>query len=540
MKKLFATLSIMLIIQGCAWRGDTVAAHDPLDDFGPMLAAASEESNISLLCGDTDWPEKRPEAQAVIGADLWQRLRDGFQLDLDLDNARITAERNWLIRNPQYIERVTTRAQRYLHHIVERAEAKQVPLEMALLPIVESAFDPFAYSHGRASGPWQFIPSTGKAFGLTQDYWYDGRRDILASTDAALEYLSRLANRFNGDWELALAAYNSGGGTVSKAIRRNQQRGRSTDYWSLELPRETRAYVPKLIAISQIVRDPEHYGLSLQPIANSPYFAVVDTGGQLDLQLAADMSATDVDEIYYLNAGYSRWSTPPAGPHRLLVPIARAAELEQKLAALPAEQRLRWQQYKVVSGDTLGTIAQRFNTTVSALQKNNDLRGNIIVIGQQLLIPQPAANAQAYPLSADNRLAAKQNQAQPGRTKTEYHVKSGDSLWTIAQRHKVGVKELAKWNGMAPGDTLSVGRKLVVWNQPAAAAVMATTAPSSARPEMIRRVNYAVRRGDSLHVIANRFNVSVNQIASWNKLNTSRYLQPGQRLTLYVDVRHAP
>lgn len=539
MKKLFATLGLVLIIQGCALRGDAIAEHDPLDEFGPMLAAAADEGNIALLCGDTDWPEALPESQIVVGEDLWKRLREGFSLDLDLDNARITAERNWLIRNPQYIERVTTRAQRYLYHIVERAEAKQVPLEMALLPVVESAFDPFAYSHGRASGPWQFIPSTGKAFGLNQDYWYDGRRDILASTDAALEYLSRLARRFNGDWELALAAYNSGGGTVSKAIRRNKQRGRATDYWSLELPRETRAYVPKLIALSQIVRDPERYGLTLQPIANTPYFAVVDTGGQLDLQLAADMSATDVNEIYYLNAGYSRWSTPPSGPHRLLVPIARAAELEAKLASLPAEQRLRWQQYKVVSGDTLGTVAQRFNTTVSALQRNNDLRGNIIVIGQQLLIPQPAANAQAYSLSADNRLAAKQNKAPPGRSKTEYRVKNGDSLWLIAQRHKVGVRELAKWNGMAPGDTLSVGRKLVIWSS-ATTSTAAVTPPTSERPEMIRRVHYAVRRGDSLHLIANRFNLSVNQIASWNKLNTSRYLQPGQRLTLFVDVRHAP
>lgn len=501
-----------------------------------MLAAASEEGNIALLCGDTDWPETRPESLPLTGTDLWQRLRSGFSLNLDIDNPRITAERNWLIRNPQYIERVTTRAQRYLYHIVERAEAKQVPLEMALLPIVESAFDPFAYSHGRASGPWQFIPSTGKAFGLNQDYWYDGRRDILASTDAALEYLSRLAKRFNGDWELALAAYNSGGGTVSKAIRRNTQQQRPTDYWNLQLPRETRAYVPKLIAISQIVRDPERYGVTLQPIANAPYFAVVDTGGQLDLQLAADMSSTDVNEIYYLNAGYSRWSTPPAGPHRLLVPVARATELEQKLASLPAEQRLRWQQYTIVSGDTLGGIAKRFNTTVTALQQSNNLRGNTIVVGRQLLIPQPAANAEAYRLSADNRLEAKQSQGPAGRSKIEYRVQSGDSLWTISRHHNVTTQELAKWNGMAPGDTLSVGRNLVIWTR----SNVAATAPVSDRPEMVRRVNYSVRRGDSLHRIANRFNVSVGQIASWNKLNTSRYLRPGQQLTLFVDVRHAP
>lgn len=537
MKKITLLLGTALLLNACATRGPSVAEHDPLDDLGPMLAAAAEEGNMALLCGDSGEPELAPEALPVTGNDLWERLRSGFALDIDRDDARITAERNWLIRNPQYIERVTTRAQRYLYHIVERAEAKQVPLELALLPIVESAFDPFAYSHGRASGPWQFIPSTGRAFGLTQNYWYDGRRDILASTDAALDYLTRLANRFNGDWELALASYNAGGGTVSKAITRNKRRNRATDYWSLELPRETRAYVPKLIAISQIVRDPQRYGLSLQPIANQPYFGVVDTGGQIDLQLAADMAGVDINELYYLNAGYSRWSTPPSGPHRLLVPISRAEALSLALADLPAEQRLRWQQYTISSGDTLGGIAKRFNTTIDALKATNNLRNNVIVAGRTLLIPQPGANANSYKLSEDNRLQAKQSQGPAGGLRIEYTVRSGDSLWTIARRHDVGVRELAKWNGMAPGDTLSVGRSLVIWSKSATAGHSPQTGD---RPEMIRKVNYAVRRGDSLHRIANRFNVSVNQIAGWNNLNTSRYLRPGQKLKLYVDVRHAP
>ena len=537
MKKITLLLGTALLLNACATRGPGVAEHDPLDDLGPMLAAAAEEGNLALLCGDSGEPELAPEALPVTGNDLWQRLRSGFALDLDRDDARITAERNWLIRNPQYIERVTTRAQRYLYHIVERAEAKQVPLELALLPIVESAFDPFAYSHGRASGPWQFIPSTGRAFGLTQNYWYDGRRDILASTDAALDYLTRLANRFNGDWELALASYNAGGGTVSKAITRNKHRNRPTDYWNLELPRETRAYVPKLIAISQIVRDPQRYGLSLQPIANQPYFSVVDTGGQIDLQLAADMAGVDINELYYLNAGYSRWSTPPSGPHRLLVPISRAEPLSLALADLPAEKRLRWQQYTISSGDTLGGIAKRFNTTIDALKATNNLRNNVIVAGRTLLIPQPGANANSYKLSEENRLQAKQSQGPAGGSRIDYTVRSGDSLWTIARRHDVGVRELAKWNGMAPGDTLSVGRSLVIWSK---SATVSNSPQIGDRPEMIRKVNYAVRRGDSLHRIANRFNVSVNQIAGWNNLNTSRYLRPGQKLKLYVDVRHAP
>jgi membrane-bound lytic murein transglycosylase D len=538
MKKTIALLGAALLLNGCAVRSSGLAQHDPLDDFGPMLAAASEQGNIELLCGDTDWPELPPQSLPLAGGDLWERLRSGFAMDLQRDDPRITAERNWLIRNPQYIERVTTRAQRYLHHIVEKAEQKQVPLELALLPIVESAFDPFAYSHGRASGPWQFIPSTGLAFGLKQNYWYDGRRDILASTDAALEYLSRLAQRFNGDWELALASYNAGGGTVSRAITRNSQRELPTDYWNLDLPQETRAYVPKLIALSQIVLEPERYGLSLQPIADAPYFTVVDTGGQLDLQLAADMAGVDVNEIYYLNAGYSRWSTPPSGPHRLLMPVANAETLRTALIDLPAEKRLRWQQYTIAAGDTLGGIAKRFNTTVDALRETNSLSGNTIVVGRMLLIPQPSADPDAYRLSADNRLQARQNQAPTSNNRRiDYSVRNGDNLWSIARKHNVSVQQLAKWNGMAPGDTLSVGRNLVIWSPSGSAA----SVPSGGdRPEMIRRVNYAVRRGDSLHRIANRFNVSVNQIASWNNLSTNRYLRPGQQLKLFVDVRHAP
>jgi membrane-bound lytic murein transglycosylase D len=536
MKRILFVVITTMLISACANRQNAIAEYDPLDEFGPMLAAAAEQGNIELLCGDSEWLELRPQTVPLGDGDLWVRLREGFRLNLDQDHARITAERNWLIRHPQYIERVTTRAQRYLHHIVERAEAKGVPLEMALLPIVESAFDPFAYSHGRASGPWQFIPSTGRAFGLNQDYWYDARRDILASTDAALDYLDRLAKRFDGDWELALAAYNAGGGTVSRAIRRNHQRNQPTDYWSLDLPRETRAYVPKLIAISQIVLEPERYGLTLQPIANAPYFTVIDTGGQLDLQVAADMAGVDVNEIYYLNAGYSRWSTPPSGPHRLLVPVAHAATLQNALAELTPEQRLRWQHYTIAPGDTLGGIARQFNTTIGALQETNNLSGNVIVAGRTLLIPQPAAATDAYRLSADNRLQARQNQAQPGRTRVDHQVRPGDSLWSIARRYNVSVQQLAQWNSMAPGDTLAAGRTLAVWTTQASPA----TPPTSDRPEMIRRVNYAVRRGDSLHRIANRFNVSVNQIASWNNLNTSRHLRPGQQLTLFVDVRRAP
>lgn len=524
-----ALLSGVVLFAGCASLNPTT---DDVDNLGPMAAVTEEGGNLPLEDGDTSSPQ--PIASAD-GADLWQRMRTGFTLDLDIENNRISVQRNWYARNQAYLDRVATRAERYLHYIVEQAEQRNMPLELALLPVVESAFDPFAYSHGRAAGAWQFIPGTGRHFGLDQNYWYDGRRDITASTDAALEYLQQLADRFDGDWLLALASYNSGAGTVSKAIRYNKQRGRPTDFWNLNLPRETRAYVPKLIAIAQLVREPGKYGISLQSITDQAYFAKVDVDGQIDLAEAAKLADISVEELYLLNPGFSRWATPPQGPHSLLLPVDHAEQFMQRLADLPAEARVRWDQHTIRSGESLISIAQKYHTTPDTLRSANKLRGNTIIAGHTLLIPRPSANADSYSLSADQRLETIQNRGAAGKQKHEYTVRSGDSFWKISRQYSVGVRELAKWNNMAPGDPLRVGQTLVVWS----AAPIAASKSSPARPEMIRKVNYAVRNGDSLSRIASRFRVSINEIANWNRINTKNYLRPGQRLTLYVDVRNA-
>ena len=521
-------LPVAIMLSACSH----LSSPDSVDQLAPMPAAGEQSATSEGLANGMQEPAPL-EPVTSEPEDIWGRVRDGFALDLSLDNDRIRAQRDWYARHQNYLDRVATRAERYLHYIVEQAEARDMPLEMVLLPVVESAFDPFAYSHGRASGPWQFIPSTGRYFNLHQNWWYDGRRDIVASTDAALTYLQKLADRFDGDWLLALASYNAGAGTVSRAITRNKALGRPTDFWNLNLPRETRAYVPKLLAISQIVAEPETYGVTLKPISDTPYFRVVEAGSQLDLAEAARLADISSEELYLLNPGYNQWATPPEGPHRILVPVAKADAFEQKLAALPADARMRWQRYTIRSGDSLIRIANRFNVTVGMIQRANNLRGNRIIAGQNLMIPTPAQNGDAYALTADKRLAAKQDRGVSGRQRVDHHVRPGDTLWEIAQQHKVSVGELAKWNNMAPRDPLRVGQALAVWtSQP-------TTVAAAARPEMIRKVNYSVRNGDSLYRIANRFNVGVNDIARWNGIDTGKYLRPGQRLTLYVDVRNA-
>ncbi|WP_309043426.1 LysM peptidoglycan-binding domain-containing protein [Marinobacter sediminicola] len=507
--------------------------NEPLDDaIAPELKAAARDAREKL-----DNPEQNITADAAGEADMWDRLRAGFMLDHDVDDKRVEDQLNWYARHPNYINRVVERGSRYLYHIVNETEKRGLPAEFALLPVVESAFDPFAYSHGRAAGLWQFIPSTGKYFGLTQSWWHDDRRDVIAATDAALTYLDRLTNRFGGDYTLALAAYNSGGGTVSIAMRRNRNSNKPEDFWSLQLPQETRHYVPKLIALAKIFDDPEAYGIELPTLKDEPYFDIVETGGQLDLAQAAELASVDIDEIYLLNPSYNRWATSPEGPHRLLVPHQNAESFRTALANIPPEKRVSWRNYVVKSGDSLNTISRKFSTTPAVLQQVNNLNGDLIRIGQRLMIPSASKKSDAYALSASQRLERKQDKKRSG-SKLRYTVRRGDTFWDIAREHRVSVRQVAAWNGMAPGDPLIPGKELVIGSNTAQPTI--ASAGSTRGKAMVRKVGYRVRKGDSLALIANRFSVNVRDIASWNDLNTSRYLQPGQSLVLYVDIRNSP
>lgn len=475
------------------------------------------------------WQPNSLQDQQLNEDDLWQRIINAYGFNQNIDNSRVRAHLNWFKKHQGYMDRVATRAERYMYYIAEQIDVRDIPGELALLPIVESAFDPFAYSHGRASGVWQFIPSTGRDFGLKQDWWYDGRRDISASTVAALKYLEALQREFKGDWLLALAAYNTGAGNVRKAIRKNKRKGKATDFWSLKLPRETRDYVPKLIALAQLIKHPEKHGITLRPLANTPYFASVNTGGQIDLAQLAEVADTSLDEIYKLNPGFNRWATHPNGSHNVLIPIEKESIYHENIAKLPKNARMKWQRYQVKRGDSLITIAKKFHTTTDALKDANSMRRNMIRAGDQLLIPSAHKSLNSYSFSAGSRLAKIQNSSRKAKNsdKIEYKVRGGDSFWEIARDHKVGIRELAKWNGMAPGDTLKQGQKLVIWGQK----------KLRQSREVIRKLTYTVRNGDSLARIADKFRVRVQDLIRWNRQKSkSKYLQPGQKLTLYVDV----
>ena len=513
----------------------------------PRLPVAGAPESIPALTADLqgDYTPLRPKESVQAEAetlppppptDLWERIRLGFSLP-DSNHKRVMRQLDWFARHPAYMQRVAKRAAPYLHYIIETIEENNIPSEIALLPIVESAFQPFAYSHGRAAGIWQFIPSTGRLFGLKQNWWYDGRRDVYASTQAAVELLKTLQHQFNGDWLLALAAYNSGSGTVKRAIRNNRRRGKTTDFWSLKLPPETKAYVPKLLALKKIIADPAAYGLELPPISNQAYFARVELASQIDLARAAELAEISLDELYRLNPGYNRWATAPGGPHSLLIPREKVDVFAEGLKSLPPEKRIRWVRHRIRKGETLSTIAVRYNTSISAIKRFNRIRGTRLRAGHSLTIPVASRNISSYRLSANQRKKSLQNRPRKGQ-KIIHIVQNGDTFWDLAQKHKVNVRQLARWNGMAPRDPLTPGQKLVIWSR---AGLKTSSLDHSSitlppRRHITKRIGYRVRRGDSLAKISRKFRVSINQLRRWNRLPKGKYLQPGQRLTLYIDV----
>ena len=463
---------------------------------------------------------------------LWTRIRDGFSLETDMDQRRLKTEIAWFARHPEYMDRVMKRAEPFLYYILQETEKRNIPTELVLLPIVESAFQPFAYSHGRAAGIWQFIPSTGKLYGLKQNWWYDGRRDVYESTQAALRYLENLNKLFKGNWMHALAAYNSGPGNVQKAIRYNKRRGRPTDFWHLKLPMETRTYVPKLLALKEIVSNPEKYDISLRCIPYAPGFKQVDAGSQIDLALAADIADVDLDTLYRYNPAFNHWSTPPSGPHKLLLPSEAADRFNENIASIPEEKRVRWKRHKIKQDETLSHIALKYNTTVAQLRKVNKLRPNrSIRAGKYLLIPVASKNLKEYALSAPQRKHKTQSIVRGNGKRIQHTVRSGESFWVIARKYGVGMHQLAKWNGMAIRDKLREGQKIVVWTKPG----KTSGSRVSQRSDTIRRVTHTVRNGDSLSRIASRYRVSVNDLHRWNTIK-GKYLHPGQKIKVLVDV----
>ena len=474
--------------------------------------------------------------------DLWDRIRQGYGLQM-VYNEQIQRALEEYIQYPSYFQRIANKARPYLYYIVEEIEKRKMPLEIALLPAIESAYEPMALSYKSAAGLWQFIPATGKEYGLTQNAWYDGRRDIINSTNAALDYLQTLYRMFDDDWFLALAAYNYGQGNLKKAIDQNMAREEFTDFWSLRLPKETREYVPKLLALAQIIASPQEYEIKLQPIANQPYLERVNIGQQIDLSLVAQLAGLSSIDLKRLNPCYRRGTTAPNGPHYITLPIDVVPKFKQLIAKIPPQEMLpqtkalekpvlekkapvvskvvskpvNLQKHHVRKGDNLWKIAKHYGTTVASLRQLNKFNRQSLYVGQLLTVQ--ASN----PLTVSNQVTNQGNA--PAKTQ-KHRIRKGENLGTIAKRYGTTVSLLRKLNQFK-GNLLGIGNFLKVPTHVPAQAL--------AKKTHKKKIVHTVKSGDSLWYIAQSYQVSIDKLSQWNRLRKNEFLRLGQKLIIWHD-----
>ena len=395
-----------------------------------------------------------PKPPAEVG-DLWERIRKGFAIT-DLEGKLVKQKTAQYAASPEYLGRIIGRSKLYLFHIVGEIERRGLPTELALLPMVESAFNPMAYSRAHASGLWQFIPGTGRRFELEQNSWYDGRRDIVDSTNAALDYLTKLYE-MHGDWHLALASYNWGENAVKRAVNRNKAQKKKTDYASLRMPKETRHYIPKLQALENIIADPQAYGVDLDAIPDQPYFTAITDAPDIDVHLAARLAEMPVSEFIQLNPGFSRPLIRASASRRIILPADKVAAFYDNLDDYDGGALVSWQVYVPKNGEKLEAIAKRFEITVAELRRVNGIPNNSTRLPKELVVP---LNGDARATLADLPLMYAPPIPSYGQARAVHVVKKGDTLSSIAARYRVSVAALKGWNQNTK--LLQIGQKIYI------------------------------------------------------------------------------
>ncbi|MCC9661726.1 transglycosylase SLT domain-containing protein [Pseudoalteromonas sp. MB41] len=464
--KYLLLLSFFIGLQGCqTTQQDTQqeqqARPEIFSHFKPDLSLQTQPTEQPVATADKtaepvklqpykDTPLAKPRA-----ADLWQHIANNLSLVFQT-NKHTTARIKWYLKQPAYLEKVNRRAAPYLYHIVKRVEKQNLPMELALLPFVESDFRPTIQSSEQAVGIWQLVGATAYHFGVQSDQWYDGRQDILASTDAALAYLSYLHKRFDGDWLHAIAAYNSGEGRVKKAIEKNKKLGKKADYWSLSLPKETAEYIPKLLALSHLIRHPEK-GLKRPKLANKPLTTEFNVGQQFDFSVIASLSGIGRSQLHKLNPGYLKNQSSPNGPHTLILPIEQRTLLQSKLF-----RNNFIGEYTVQKDDTLYRIARRFNMPISQLKMLNNKTSNLIKVGEQLRLSKPQTMPGSLIVDYNISPYLEQQEDVVSTVAVDYQVKPGDSIWSISQLFDVPHKDVAIWNKLSASSLLKPGTILTL------------------------------------------------------------------------------
>ena len=514
----------VLFLHGCSASKTTDASQAGGDSGRIVLPEEYDREYYSISETDIKEIKTHGNLMAYLGSNMkWKSYQD---------NKKVQTMIRFYTKKPEYLERSLNRGKLYLYHIVTELERRNMPLELALLPMVESAYQPYARSPKLAAGLWQFIPATGRRYKLSMDYWHDQRYDPVAATRAALDYLQDLVKMhqdYDDKWFLALASYNWGENNVKRKLRQNKAAGKKTDFWSIRKPKETANYVPSLLAMVEIVRDPGKYNVKLPAIAHTPYFEAVRLRRPIDLGIAARLADISMEELYALNGGLKRWLRPPQAPARLLVPVAKAPALRQKLEELADDEWLRIKKHKVARGDKLITVAARYALDVNLLKAINPyLRNRQPRVGEVLDIPQPEFNRAHYAARNSG------NELRPVTGERLVHkVKSGESLWLIARKYGTTVARIKQWNNKR-GNLLRPGQTLVVWLSGSARQKKAasTRRGLASRGRASSDGSYVVRRGDTLSVIAAEFGTRVSKLVALNNLDNAHKLRVGQKLSI--------
>lgn len=445
---------------------------------------------------------------------VWHVLRQQFVLNHQIKHPEVRKQLLWISAHPEYIEKLARQSEPYIYHILSEIKKKKLPGELALIPMIESGYDPFAYSGAGAAGLWQLMPGTGSGLGLQQDWWFDGRRSIPQSTRAALEYFSYLRNYFRGNWMLAIAAYDSGQGKIHRALKEAGFTRDNAEFWRLKVPRETRKYIPRLLAIAEVLQNPERYHVNLPPIAYEPYFESVNIGTQIDLNQAAKLADISYTDLIRLNPGYNRWVTAPDKPYHLLLPIEKVEQFNQQLNELPEHHRVSWQRHQVKSGQTLSQIALQYHSSVNLIKKINNLKTDKLKLNQYLLIPghknlPHAVNQTVKKIKRINRSTASRFQ------RVVHIVQKEDSYRSLSRMYGVTPGEIRYWNNLPSARTLPVGTQLTLWKRRGS-----------------KSGTYVVKPGDSLSKIAYKHQLKTQKILSLNPGIKKDQLKPGQRIRL--------
>lgn len=451
---------------------------------------------------------------AIAAANVWDVVRDQFQLDHEVNKPEVQRQLRWILSQPTYVQELI-KAQPYIYHIVTEIKKRNLPGEIALMPMIESAFNPFAYSGSGAAGLWQLMPETGSDLGLKQDWWSDDRRHVFLSTNAALKYLTYLNRYFHGNWLLAFAAYDSGEGTVARAIRnRYKALTPKASFWTLHVPTETKLYVPRLLALAEIIQHPQRYHVKLPYIPHEPYFKEVQVGSQIDLSYAAKLAGISYHDLIKLNPSHNRWATSPHRPYNLLIPKRHAEEFCKKLAMLPVERRISLKKHTVSKGDSLGSIARRYHTTINLVKQLNQLHSENIKVNQTILIPDKKQLVQIA--TQNTMIAAPVQHFKPLKNHKVIHiVQENESLASVQQKYAISQQALLTWNRLDESATLKKGQQLTIWK------------PSKSTG------TYKVKAGDSLGQIAQVHHTSVKQLISLNpKIQKNAHLRVGQEIAL--------